>query len=293
MFDLSYVPPFWRYLALHSDLTRLLLSACVVVMCLGLYRVVLGRLQQGNGDVVKRRTRFVWMRNALVFTAVGALVTIWATKIAGFALSLAAIAAAVLIISKEFISNLLGWTVLTFARTYSVGDFIEIAGQHGRVIDINAMVTTLAVTRDANQITGRTAVIPNAMLLTQVVHNFSMTGQFAIHLLRISVAPERMAVAQAQLLEIAKEVSAPWRSRANEHFQHIERSELVDLPSAEPKVLIDLSQAKEPALIVRFVCEPNLRVRIEQELLKLYLAKQHSPLEPPLRRPFRVSRRAP
>ncbi len=260
-------------LSIHSDLARLLLSVLVLITTMGGYSILLKTARRGGGDVVRRRTQFVWARNALFFACVGAFGGIWATKIAGVALSLAALTAAILIVSKEFIANVLGWTMLMFARPYAVGDFIELAGLKGRVVDINVMVTTVAEIQDANQLTGRMTSIPNGLLLTQPVRNTSATGKFVVHLLRVAVFPLDMRAAQAVLLSVTRDVCQEWLKEANAHLATVERNELIDLPSSDPKVLIDLAQGKEPALIVRFVCAPNLRVKVEQEILNRFLER--------------------
>jgi len=59
-----------------------------------------------------------------------------------FALSLAAVAGAVLIVSKELLMCVLGYLYITFVRPFKVGDLIEINQLHGRVIDIDIFATT-------------------------------------------------------------------------------------------------------------------------------------------------------
>lgn len=72
------------------------------------------------------------------------IISVWASTIAGFALSLAAVAGAVLIVSKELLMCVLGYLYITFVRPFKVGDLIEINQLHGRVIDIDIFATTLA-----------------------------------------------------------------------------------------------------------------------------------------------------
>lgn len=223
-------------------------------------------------DVARRRGNFVLAKNLVLMTAVVLIGTIWASKIAGVALSLAAVAGAMLIVSKEFLMNLLGSAMLAISKPYRVGDFIEIETVTGRVLDSDMLVTTLAETLEGHQLTGRTVAIPHAMLVTRPVRNLTATGAFMINILPISIHPNEDVLAQEEaLLRAAAIVCAPWLAEADEHLKHQESRELVDLPSAEPKVLIQLTSAREYVLALRYCCRPNDRVKVEQALTRIYL----------------------
>jgi hypothetical protein len=235
-------------------------------------RARLGPGEPGTIDVARRRGNFVLAKNLVLMVAVVAIGTIWASKIAGAALSLAAVAGAVLIVSKEFLLNLIGSTMLAISKPYRVGDFIEIDGISGRVLDSDMLVTTLAEILEGNQLTGRTVSVPHALLLTKPVRNLTATGAYVINMLPVAIDPNSDIMAhEAALLRAANQVCEPWLLEADEHLKHQESRELVDLPSAEPKVLIQMTSAKECTLALRYCCRPNNRVKVEQALLRLYL----------------------
>lgn len=233
-------------------------------------------------DMSERRQRTVLARNVVILVAIGAVISLWSTRIAGFALSLAAVAGAMLIVSKEAISNLLGFGMMTVIRPYMVGDFIEITGHRGRVVDVHPMGTTLLEMREGNQITGQTVVIPNSLLLTQAVRNLSATGKYVIFLLPIRVRHKENVDAHEQvLLEAAAEVISPWREAADEHFTRLENIRNVDLPSAEPRVIVEIKHENFFVLSLRYCCVPNQRVKTEQEILRIYLRNRPEPVEGP------------
>ena len=233
-------------------------------------------------DMSERRQRTVLARNVVILVAIGAVISLWSTRIAGFALSLAAVAGAMLIVSKEAISNLLGFGMMTVIRPYMVGDFIEITGHRGRVVDVHPMGTTLLEMGEGNQITGQTVVIPNSLLLTQAVRNLSATGKYVIFLLPIRVRHKENVDAHEQvLLEAAAEVISPWREAADEHFTRLENIRNVDLPSAEPRVIVEIKHENFFVLSLRYCCVPNQRVKTEQEILRIYLRNRPEPVEGP------------
>lgn len=230
-------------------------------------------------DMSRRRGNLVLSKNLLLVACLVLVASIWATKIAGAALSLAAVAGAILLVSKEFLANALGSAMLAISRPYRVGDFIDMGDVRGRVLDTDLMVTTLAETLEGHQLTGRTAMIPNSLLLTRSVRNLSATGAYVVNLLNVAVDPsEDLLSLERALLRAAAEVCAPWVDDANRHLEYMESIELVDLPSSQPRVLLQLHSAKEYTLALRYCCRPNDRVKVEQAILRKYLQYRHSAL---------------
>ncbi len=223
-------------------------------------------------DIGRHRRNFVLAKNMILITAVVMVSTIWASKIAGAALSLAAVAGATLIVSKEFLANLLGGLMLAISKPYGIGDFIELEGISGRVVDSDMLVTTIAETMESHQLTGRTVSLPHSLLLVRPVRNLTATGNFMINIMSIAVHPNEDLLAQeAALLKAAGTVCAPWMAEADEHLRRVASRELVDLPTAEPRVLIKLRSAEEVTLALRYCCRPNDRVKVEQSMTRIYL----------------------
>lgn len=264
----------------YAEMGRIVATLIVIVVTTILMKLLQRRVRVVSTtriEVARRRGNFVLVKNLVLFTAVILVATIWASKIAGAALSLAAVAGAILIVSKEFWLNLLGTAALTISRHYRVGDFIEIDGISGRVIDTDLLSTTLSEAQEGSQLTSRTAALPHSLLLTKPVRNLTATGEFVVNLLRVGIDPtEDLAACEQVLLEAALEVCNPWIAQADAHLQRIESRELMDLPSAEPRVIIQLNSAKEATLSLRYACRPNDKVKVEQKILRHYLASRAS-----------------
>jgi small-conductance mechanosensitive channel len=251
--------------------------ATVLIIILG---AILGRFLQkrarrrslSSQDVSHRRGNIVLIKNIVGGICLLLIATIWATTIAGAALSLAAVAGAILLVSKEFLANVLGSAMLAISRPYRVGDFIDMGETRGRVLDTDLMVTKIAETLEGHQLTGRIAVLPNSLLLTRPVTNLTATGAYMVNLLNVMAAStEDLLFLEKALILAAKEVCAPWLAEADQHLQYMESIELIDLPSAEPRVLLQLHSAKESTLSLRYACRPNDRVKVEQDILRRYL----------------------
>lgn len=249
-----------------------LLAVAVTMLLLKLIQKRV-RVVSGTGiEMTHRRGNFVLLKNLVLLSALIVIGAIWASKIAGAALSLAAVAGALLLVSKEFLTNLLGSAFLTISRLYRVGDFIELDGISGRVIDTDLLATTLSEMQDGSQLTSRTVALPHSLLLIKPVRNLTATGTFVINLLKVAADPaEDLALLEEALLRAAHEVCDPWFEEANAHLKRFEARELMDLPSAEPRVILQLQSVREAILSLRYTCRPNQKVKVEQAILRRYL----------------------
>jgi len=223
-------------------------------------------------EFARRRGNFVLVKNLILAGGMVALSIIWASKIAGVALSVAAVAGAMLIVSKDFLASLLGTAVFTITRPYRVGDFIEIGGVSGRVVDTSMLNTTVADTSEGNLITGANIILPHAMLLSMPVRNLTATGQYVLRLLPVSVLHRDLVHCEPLLLKAAQEVCREWIDEASRHLKLMESRELIDLPSGNPRVIMDLSRHEHAVLTLRYACRPDERINVEQAILRRYLA---------------------
>lgn len=222
-------------------------------------------------EFARRRGNFVLVKNLILAGAMVALSIIWASKIAGVALSVAAVAGAMLIVSKDFLASLLGTAVFAITRPYRVGDFIEIDGVSGRVVDTSMLNTTVADTSEGNLITGANVILPHAMLLSMPVKNLTATGQYVLCLLPVSVSHRDLMHCEPLLLKAAQEVCGEWIDEASQHLKRMESREMIDLPSGSPKVVMDLSRHEHAVLTLRYACRPDERINVEQAILRRYL----------------------
>jgi len=187
--------------------------------------------RSGAGDSRSRREQRVWSRNFILALTLFAVLGVWGSKLAGFAFALTAVAAAALIVSKDFLANLLGTATLVATRPYRLDDYIEVAGVRGQVVGTSLLSTTLAETFDSNQLTGKTVTIPNAVLLTHPVRNETATGAFIVQIVRIAADTDSdLEQLEQFLLASAAEVCDPWFDEAPAHLARIEARNLATCP---------------------------------------------------------------
>ncbi|WP_230976116.1 mechanosensitive ion channel family protein [Pseudothauera nasutitermitis] len=219
----------------------------------------------------KRRQRLVWARNVIWAFTFFTVVSVWASTIAGFALSLAAVAGAMLIVSKELLMCVLGYAYLTLVRPFRIGDMIELGAVSGRVIDVDMFATTLAEFGHAGQLTGKTTGFPNGLLLTQPLKNNSATGEYIIHLFRMPLpagAERDLERAERAATAAADHATEAWRGKAEVHFRKLSDDSFISLPSGRTKILWDFSDPKHLLIVVRVACPPMERLNVEQAVFR-------------------------
>ncbi|MNR71544.1 Small-conductance mechanosensitive channel [compost metagenome] len=254
-----------------GEIGRIAATLLIVVAAVAIHRLNMRYL---SSDAAKRdigqeklRSRVVAIKNVMMLAAIFAIGAIWASKIAGVALSLAAFAGAMVLSAKELIMCGTGYLLHSISRPYRVGDFIEVNGVAGRVIDVDIFCTTVAETAAANQLTGRALTFPNSALLTSPVRNHSATGEFVINLLRIAVPYEAdRERCEEAAIKAGTEVCRPWMQQADAHFRRIEESAFLDLPSSRVKVLWEPHDVKQHWMVVRFASPISQRVSATQDI---------------------------
>ena len=123
-------------------------------------------------NIEDKRRSLVLSRNLTLMLVLLGLAMIWAAQIQTLALSMFAVAAAIVVATKELIMCLSGSILRSVTKQYSIGDYIEINGLRGRVVDIN-MLNTLMMQIGPNpligQLSGKTLSFPNSLLLSHYV----------------------------------------------------------------------------------------------------------------------------
>lgn len=265
--------PFFERLAdiIPGQWEKVMATAILVAMGLLASHLWARYLSRGEITAEKRRLHLVWARNVIWFVVLLVIVSVWASTIAGFALSLAAVAAAILVVSKELVMCVHGYLYVTLVQPYKMGDVIEFNGLHGRVVDIDMFATTLVEFDKAGQRTGKVAEFPNGLLLTHPLKNASPTGAYTLHAIRLPLpagAVQDLDAAEAAARVAADRATATWRDDAMDHFRRASEENFIALPSGKTKISWDFSDPEQLLLVVRVACPSNERARVEQAIFR-------------------------
>lgn len=118
------------------------------------------------------RKRFIYMMlviDLLIMTK------IWIDGFSHIITVLSLMAAGLVVANKESVMNLIGGLIIHWRELFVEGDLIQIQNFSGRVFSIGMMYFRIyeTVSIDQKQATGRTIKIPNSLVITAPVVNFS------------------------------------------------------------------------------------------------------------------------
>jgi small-conductance mechanosensitive channel len=169
---------------------------------------------------------------------------------------------------KDFIVAFIGWFVLMGRNGMRLGDWVEINGVSGEVIELNMFHTVLLETgnwTDAGHPTGRRVTFTNSFAIEGHYFNFSTSGQWLWDELSIMVPYDRDPHAIADAIQ--KEVTAATAndvSQAEEEWKRAARGRATTLNAAPAIAIRPAAGAVEIA--VRYVTRANERLALRGRL---------------------------
>lgn len=261
-----------------DSLPRLLASTAVLVTAvLVLQFLAAGFIRRRVPATDLRRRWLVQSRNALILLLLLGLALIWAEELRMLTLSIVAIAVAFVVATKELILCMTGSILKMTSRSFNIGDRIQIRDFRGDVIDQNFLATTILEVgpgRITHQRTGRMAVIPNALFLSEPLINESYTHDYILHVFTVPFRREDdWRGAMEALLASANRHCAPYLDEVRRHMEQLSRQRGLDIPTADPRVTIQLPAAGEVHLVVRIPAKSGQRSYIEQSIISDVLGK--------------------
>jgi small-conductance mechanosensitive channel len=260
---------------LGIQIAATVLTVAVVLMLRAMLIHIVRHSERMPAEV--RRRWLVQVRNVAALLIVVGVVAIWAQQLRVVALSLFAVAVAIVIASKELIQCLSGGILRSVSHSFDVGDRIEVAGLRGDVIDHNALTTTVLEIGPGNltqQLTGRAVVLPNAVFLDKPCINEFFTHKYVLHVFKVPVAEADWKAAERDLLLAAAEVCHGFLDEARDHFLSLARSEDITIFSVEPRVSVSIPAAGQVDLVARVSVPARHKGRIEQAIVRGFLERR-------------------
>lgn len=253
------------------------LKSLILLLFLIIVRILAVRWIANNPtlSMESKRRWVVTIRNSVVFALLIGLVTIWAHELQAFAVSLVALAAAMVLATKELLLCWSGAAMRVGGKVYAVGDRIQIAGHRGVVLDHDIFATKLLEIgpgQSAHLYTGRVAVFPNSLLFSNVLIKENPDQEYGLYTLVMPIKTEDdWQRAERTLLETAKTECAPFMEEAVRQMKLLEQANLLEAPSPEPRITIQLPESGKLHLVLRFPAPDRGRSRIEQAIIRRYL----------------------
>ena len=254
------------------------LVTVIFIVALMLVRWILVRMIRSPRSSWTSEQRLRWLsytRTIFVIIGIFGIIYIWAEQVHNLALSIFAIALAVVMATKEIILCFNGSLVRLRSNAFTIGDRIEINGIRGDVIDINILSTTLLEVGpklSSHQETSRCITLPNSMFLTYPVLNESFIEGFISHTISVPLdVRDNWKKAEQILLKAAAEECSPYLDEAKREIREMEHKHGLHFPAFEPQVWLSFLSSEEIQLNLRVIAPAYQKGAIEQSILKRFL----------------------
>jgi small-conductance mechanosensitive channel len=181
---------------------------------------------------------------------------------------------------QSFIVAFFGWFILMGKNGMRVGDWVEINGVAGEVIEINLFRTTIlenSAWADKGHPTGRRATFINNFAVTGQFFNFSTVGQWMWDEMSLTLPASPDTYAKAALLHQAiLEETQQDAQLAEQEWKRVPRQSGLSHASASASVNLRPSGAGID-LLIRYVTRASERLKVRNRLYERVIDVLHKP----------------
>ncbi|MEZ8910086.1 mechanosensitive ion channel family protein [Vibrio cyclitrophicus] len=255
---------------------KFIFSALIICIILIIRRITLSRIR---GDVAfLSEDQRNWMsrtKNGTFAVIVFTMFVLWKPEISEFALSVTAIAVAIVVASKEIILCFTGSIQRASSRSFRIGDWIEVGKISGEVIEHNLMATVIQeidLYHGQYHFTGKTATLPNSMFFTYPVKNLNFMKRYVYHNFFVTVKDfVNLYPMVPDLIVKIEEHCEEFIDVARRYNGVIEKHAGVDLPGSEPHIHITSNSTGEQEVHFMIFCPTEKAVHLEQDIRKDFM----------------------
>ncbi len=254
---------------------RLVETVLLIVVVLIIRAIVLRIVHQRIDDAevwFKTRKYGTYTATAITFLI---LVNIWLGGIGGALTYIGIVSAGIAIALSDVLKNLAGWVYLVLRRPFKVGDRIEIDGRRGDVVDIRVFRFTMLEIGNwvaADQSTGRLVHVPNGLVFTQELHNYTEGFPFIWDEIPVLITFESDWERCEEILRgvLADNTPDPHAKRFAEHMRKASQGYFIRYTHLDPTVYLSV-QDSGVLLTCRYLVPVRERRGIQQAMWKAIL----------------------
>ncbi len=197
------------------------------------------------------------------------LAWIWIDAFNDLPTFLGLISAGVAIALSDVLKNLAGWLYIMSRRPFRVSDRIEVDGTRGDVVDIRLFRFSLMEIGnwvDADQSTGRLVHIPNGILFTNQVANYTEGFEYIWHEIPVLITFESDRGRAIQIIKNTLRDRAPDVERsAGNRIRETARSYHIKVGALTPTVYLSVRDSGV-LLTARLLVDPRTKRDVEQAI---------------------------
>lgn len=255
---------------LSPEVQSKIFTSLIVIFFLWLIRKLVIR-------IVWRKTedpyaRYRWRKSTIYLVVVlGLLIVgrIWFAGVQSIATFLGLLTAGLAIALQDVVKSVAGWFFLMWRKPFTIGDRIQVATYAGDVIDIRLFKFSLVEIGnwvEADQSTGRVIHLPNGLILTDVIANYTRGFEFIWNEIPVLVTFEsNWQKAKKILMEIAQKHAAHITKDAEKRIKEASKRYLIFFTALSPTVYTSVRDCGV-SLTIRYLIAPRHRRGSEQAI---------------------------
>jgi small-conductance mechanosensitive channel len=182
--------------------------------------------------------------------------------------------AGIAIALQDVFRNLAGGILTMVTNIYRIGDRIEVNGKYGDVLGIGLFNTTLLEIKEwinGDQATGRICVIPNSVVLSGTVHNYTKEFNFIWDEITVPITYEsNWQEAYEKISTIVKRETKKISEEADEALKKLGEKYYLTRRQAEPSIFVTITD-NWIEFNIRYVTEVGTRRTTATRLSRLIL----------------------
>jgi small-conductance mechanosensitive channel len=259
-----------KALGLSPEVQIKIFASLVIALVLWILYSLIKKIVQRRTENV--RIRYSWRKTSgyiLIVLGIFLIGRLWFSGFQSIATYLGLLSAGIAIALKDVVSNFAGWLFIISRRPFSVGDRIQIGNYAGDVIDTRAFQFTLLEIGNwvnADQSTGRIIHIPNGMVLSEVLANYSKGFQYIWNEIPVLITFESNWKKAKKILQKIADKDAEQLSKAAEKRVKEASKKFMILYSRLTPIVYTSVQDSGVLLTIRYLCEPQRRRDSEQAI---------------------------
>lgn len=255
---------------LTIEMSLNLVNTAAILLVLWAARPLVLRIVWRKTDDARRR--YEWRRaSGYIAATLGVLLVgrIWLKGFESLAVYAGLFSAGLAIALKDVVANAAAWFFIVSRRPFTVGDRIQIGEYSGDVIDIRFFQFSLMEVRnwvDADQSTGRVLHIPNGMLLSAPLANYSRGFRYIWNEIPVLVTFEsNWRKAKEILQEVAMAHDDERSKRAEKTVKEASKRFMISYSTFTPTVYTAVRDSGV-LLTIRYLCKPRQRRGTEEAI---------------------------
>jgi len=250
-------------LGVSPDIQSKFFLSVVLILAIWVIRQIALRIAYKSvGEI---RGRYQWRKMSgyiAVFFAVLLIGRIWIQGLQTLMTFMGIMSAGLVLALKDPIVNLAGWIFIVWRRPFESGDRIQIGESTGDVVDIRIFQFSLIEVGnwvDADQSTGRIIHVPNGMLFTKALANYSAGLEYIWNEIPVLVTFESdWEKAKKILFEVGKKHAEHLANSARKLLNRMKGRFLIHYEKLTPTVYTAV-KGSGVMLTIRYMCDPRRR----------------------------------